>query len=234
MSEIIGKVQKDLFEMQDLKYRDFHSKLMPTVEKEKVIGVRTPKLRKYTSFFLKLSSQTEIETFMHTLPHKYYEEDNLHGFIIERIKDYEECIDALNAFLPYIDNWATCDMMNPKVLKKEPERLLGQIKRWLKAKETYVVRFAMGCLMNYYLDEYFKAECPEMVAEVQSDEYYIQMMQAWYFATALAKQYNTILPYLLEHKLSMWVHNKTIQKAVESYRIKPEQKEYLKTLKRKG
>ena len=234
MSEIIGKVQKDLFEMQDLKYRDFHSKLMPTVEKEKVIGVRTPKLRKYTSFFLKLSSQTEIETFMHTLPHKYYEEDNLHGFIIERIKDYEECIDALNAFLPYIDNWATCDMMNPKVLKKEPERLLGQIKRWLKAKETYVVRFAMGCLMNYYLDEYFKAECPEMVAEVQSDEYYIQMMQAWYFATALAKQYNTILPYLLEHKLSMWVHNKTIQKAVESYSIKPEQKKYLKTLKRKG
>ena len=234
MSEIIGKVQKDLFEMQDLKYRDFHSKLMPTVEKEKVIGVRTPQLRKYTSFFLKLSSQTEIETFMHTLPHKYYEEDNLHGFIIERIKDYEECIDALNAFLPYIDNWATCDMMNPKVLKKEPERLLGQIKRWLKAKETYVVRFAMGCLMNYYLDEYFKAECPEMVAEVQSDEYYIQMMQAWYFATALAKQYNTILPYLLEHKFSMWVHNKTIQKAVESYRIKPEQKEYLKTLKRKG
>ena len=234
MSEIIGKVQKDLFEMQDLKYRDFHSKLMPTVEKEKVIGVRTPKLRKYTSFFLKLSSQTEIETFMHTLPHKYYEEDNLHGFIIERIKDYEECIDALNAFLPYIDNWATCDMMNPKVLKKEPERLLGQIKRWLKAKETYVVRFAMGCLMNYYLDEYFKAECPEMVAEVQSDEYYIQMMQAWYFATALAKQYNTILPYLLEHKLSMWVHNKTIQKAVESYRITANQKEYLKTLKRKG
>ena len=156
------------------------------------------------------------------------------GVSVERIKDYEECIDALNAFLPYIDNWATCDMMNPKVLKKEPERLLGQIKRWLKAKETYVVRFAMGCLMNYYLDEYFKAECPEMVAEVQSDEYYIQMMQAWYFATALAKQYNTILPYLLEHKLSMWVHNKTIQKAVESYRIKPEQKEYLKTLKRKG
>ena len=149
MSEIIGKVQKDLFEMQDLKYRDFHSKLMPTVEKEKVIGVRTPQLRKYTSFFLKLSSQTEIETFMHTLPHKYYEEDNLHAFIIEKIKDYEECINALNAFLPYIDNWATCDMMNPKVLKKEPERLIGQIKRWLKAKETYVVRFAMGCLMNY-------------------------------------------------------------------------------------
>ena len=220
--------------MQDLKYRDFHSKLMPTVDKEKVIGVRIPQLRKYASSFLKLSSWEEINDFMHTLPHQYYEEDNLHAFIIEKIKDYEECINALNAFLPYVDNWATCDMMNPKVLKKESERLLEQVKVWLKAKETYVVRFAMGCLMNYYLDEYFTEECANLVAEVQSDEYYIQMMQAWYFATALAKQYDAVLPYLLEHKLSMWVHNKTIQKAVESYRITTEQKDYLKTLKRKG
>ena len=234
MSEIIRKIQKELFEMQDLKYRDFHSKLMPTVDKEKVIGVRIPQLRKYASSFLKLSSREEINEFMHTLPHQYYEEDNLHAFIIEKIKDYEECINALNAFLPYVDNWATCDMMNPKVLKKESERLLEQVKVWLKAKETYVVRFAMGCLMNYYLDEYFTEECANLVAEVQSDEYYIQMMQAWYFATALAKQYDAVLPYLLEHKLSMWVHNKTIQKAVESYRITTEQKEYLKTLKRKG
>ena len=234
MSEIIRKIQKELFEMQDLKYRDFHSKLMPTVDKEKVIGVRIPQLRKYASSFLKISSREEVEEFMQTLPHQYYEEDNLHAFIIEKIKDYEECINALNAFLPYIDNWATCDMMNPKVLKKESERLLEQVKVWLKAKETYVVRFAMGCLMNYYLDEYFTEECANMVAEVQSDEYYIRMMQAWYFATALAKQYDAVLPYLLEHKLSMWVHNKTIQKAVESYRITTEQKDYLKTLKRKG
>ena len=234
MSEIIKKIQNELFEMQDFKYRDFHSKLMPTVDKEKVIGVRIPKLRKYASSFLKLSSREETNEFMQTLPHQYYEEDNLHGFIIEKIKDYEECINALNAFLPYIDNWATCDMMNPKVLKKEPERLLEQIKVWLKAKETYVVRFAMGCLMNYYLEENFTTECANLVAEVQSNEYYIQMMQAWYFATALAKQYDAVLPYLLEHKLSMWVHNKTIQKAVESYRITTEQKDYLKTLKRKG
>lgn len=234
MSEIIRKVQKELFEMQDLKYRDFHSKLMPTVDKEKVIGVRIPQLRKYASSFLKLSSREEINEFMHTLPHQYYEEDNLHAFIIEKIKDYEECINALNAFLPYVDNWATCDMMNPKVLKKEPERLLEQVKVWIKAKETYVVRFAMGCLMNYYLEENFTTECADLVAEVQSDEYYIQMMQAWYFATALAKQYDAVLPYLLEHRLSMWVHNKTIQKAVESYRITTEQKDYLKTLKRKG
>ena len=234
MSEIIRKIQKELFEMQDLKYRDFHSKLMPTVDKEKVIGVRIPQLRKYASSFLKLSSREEINEFMHTLPHQYYEEDNLHAFIIEKIKDYEECINALNVFLPYIDNWATCDMMNPKVLKKEPERLLEQVKVWMKAKETYVVRFAMGCLMNYYLEENFTTECADLVAEVQSDEYYIQMMQAWYFATALAKQYDAVLPYLLEHRLSMWVHNKTIQKAVESYRITTEQKDYLKTLKRKG
>ena len=234
MSETIRKIQKELFEMQDLKYRDFHSKLMPTVDKEKVIGVRIPQLRKYASSFLKLSSREEINEFMHTLPHQYYEEDNLHAFIIEKIKDYEECINALNAFLTYIDNWATCDMMNPKVLKKESERLLEQVKVWLKAKETYVVRFAMGCLMNYYLDEYFTEECANLVAEVQSDEYYIQMMQTWYFATALAKQYDAVLPYLLEHRLSMWVHNKTIQKAVESYRITTEQKDYLKTLKRKG
>lgn len=234
MSEIIRKIQKELFEMQDLKYRDFHSKLMPTVDKEKVIGVRIPQLRKYASSFLKLSSREEINEFMHTLPHQYYEEDNLHAFIIEKIKDYEECINALNAFLPYIDNWATCDMMNPKVLKKEPERLLEQVKVWMKAKETYVVRFAMGCLMNYYLEENFTTECADLVAEVQSEEYYIQMMQAWYFATALAKQYDAVLPYLLEHRLSMWVHNKTIQKAVESYRITTEQKDYLKTLKRKG
>ena len=234
MSEIIRKIQKELFEMQDLKYRDFHSKLMPTVDKEKVIGVRIPQLRKYASSFLKLSSREEINEFMHTLPHQYYEEDNLHAFIIEKIKDYEECINALNVFLPYIDNWATCDMMNPKVLKKESERLLEQVKVWMKAKETYVVRFAMGCLMNYYLEENFTTECADLVAEVQSEEYYIQMMQAWYFATALAKQYDAVLPYLLEHRLSMWVHNKTIQKAVESYRITTEQKDYLKTLKRKG
>ena len=234
MSEIIKKIQNELFEMQDFKYRDFHSKLMPTVDKEKVIGVRIPKLRKYASSFLKLSSREETNEFMQTLPHQYYEEDNLHAFIIEKIKDYEECIDDLNAFLPYVDNWATCDMMNPKVLKKEPERLLEQIKVWLKAKETYVVRFAMGCLMNYYLEENFTTECANLVAEVQSDEYYIQMMQAWYFATALAKQYEQIVPYLLKYKLNMWVHNKTIQKAVESYRITPEQKKYLKTLKRKG
>ncbi len=230
MSEVIQRVQKELFEMQDLKYRDFHSKLMPTVDKEKIIGVRTPQLRKYASAFAKTE---DAAAFLQNLPHQYYEEDNLHGFLIENMKDYNQCIENLDRFLPYVDNWATCDMMNPKVLKKEPEKLMAKIKVWLNAKETYVVRFAIGCLMNHYLEEHFTTECADLVAQVQSEEYYIQMMQAWYFATALAKQYDAILPYLLECRLTTWVHNKTIQKAVESYRITPEQKIYLKTLKRK-
>lgn len=228
MSEIIKKVQKELFEMQDLKYREFHSKLMPTVDKEKIIGVRTPQLRKYAGTFAKTE---DAEKFLKVLPHQYYEEDNLHGFLIEKIKDYDACIEALDAFLPYVDNWATCDMMSPKVLKKYPEKLIEKVKIWIASKDVYVVRFAIGCLMNYYLEEQFKMEYSDMVAAVKSEEYYIQMMQAWYFATALAKQYDAILPYLLEHKLDLWVHNKTIQKAVESYRITPEQKAYLKTLK---
>lgn len=233
MTNIIRKVQEDLFSMQDLKYRDFQSKLMPTVDKEKIIGVRIPQLRKYAATFSKLTESAEVKEFMRNLPHQYYEEDNLHGFLIEKIKNYDKCISALDNFLPFVDNWATCDMMNPKVLKKEPEKLMAKIKVWLNAKETYVVRFAIGCLMNYYLEEHFTTECADLVSQVQSEEYYIQMMQAWYFATALAKQYDAILPYLLEHRLSLWVHNKTIQKAVESYRITPEQKEYLKSLRLK-
>ena len=175
MSEVVVKIQKELFEMQDLKYRDFQSRLMPTVDKEKVIGVRIPQLRKYASDFVKSSSEETIWNFMQTLPHQYYEEDNLHGFLIEKIKDYDQCIEALDAFLPYIDNWATCDMMNPKVLKKEPEKLFEQVKVWLKSKETYVVRFAMGCLMNYYLDEHFRPEYLEWVAKIDSEEYYLKM-----------------------------------------------------------
>lgn len=224
----IQKIQNDLFDMQDLAYKEFQWKLMPTVAKEKVIGVRTPKLRKYAAEFAKTE---DAEKFMSKLPHEYYEEDNLHGCLIEKIRDFDQCVEALERFLPFVDNWATCDMMNPKVLKKEPELLLEKIRQWMKAEDVYVVRFAMKCLMNYYLEEHFSLECPDLVAEVCREEYYIQMMQAWYFATALVKQYESILPYLLERRLNTWVHNKTIQKAVESYRIMPEQKVYLKTLK---
>ena len=228
MSQVIKKIQNELFSMQDLKYRDFQSKLMPTVDKEKVIGVRTPQLRKFAGVFAKTEEAAE---FLKVLPHEYYEENNLHGELIVKMKDFDQCIAELDRFLPYVDNWATCDMISPKVLKKYPERLMEKVKLWIQAEETYVVRFAMGWLMNYYLEEHFTMECPELVAGVHSEEYYIQMMQAWYFATALAKQYDAILPYLLEKKLDTWVHNKTFQKAVESYRITSEQKTYLRTLK---
>lgn len=230
MSEAVKNVQKELFLLQDLEYRDFHGRLMPTVDKEKIIGVRTPALRKFANAFAK---HKEAEQFLEALPHEYYEENNLHGFLIEKIKDYDECIKALDKFLPYVDNWATCDMMSPGVLGKHPERLLKQIKIWIKTEDTYTVRFAIGLLMKYYLEEHFATDYPDMVASVQSEEYYIQMMQAWYFATALAKQYEAVLPYLEQRRLGIRVHNKTIQKAVESNRITPEQKSYLKTLKRK-
>jgi len=226
-------IRSDLFAMQDLIYRDFHSKLMPTIDKEFVIGVRTPQLRKYSKDLYKLRKE-DAEIFMQILPHTYYEENNVHAFLVEQIKEYEECIRALDAFLPYVDNWATCDMMAPKVFKKHLPLLLTEIKRWIASEHIYMIRFAIDMLMKFYLDEEFDEKYPEMVAAVQSKEYYIKMVVAWYFATALAKQYEAILPYMEENRLDMWTHNKTIQKAVESYRITPEQKAYLKTLKRKN
>ncbi len=218
-----------LFEMQDLKYRDFHSKLMPTVEKTRVIGVRTPDLR---NFAKEISVTPFADEFMKNLPHEYYEENNLHAFLIEKIADYGECVKEMNRFLPFVDNWATCDMMRPKIFKMHLPDLLEEIGRWLKSDDTYTVRFGIECLMCYYLDDNFSPEYPEKVSEIRSDEYYIKMMQAWYFATALAKRYGEIVPYLEQNRLDTDTHNKTIQKAIESYRITDEQKTYLKTLKR--
>ncbi len=223
-----AKIRKSLFEMQDLKYRDFHSRLMPTVNKEKIIGVRTPQLRKFAKELAKTESATE---FMKILPHEYYEENNLHAFLIEEIKDYDLCIEQINRFLPFVDNWATCDMMRPKIFKKHLPQLREQIKIWMKSGETYMVRFGIEMLMVFFLDENFKTEYSDEVAAVRSDEYYIKMMTAWYFATALAKHYYEILPYIEQNRLDADTHNKTIQKAVESYRINDEQKAYLKTLK---
>lgn len=219
-----------LFEMQDLKYRDFHSKLMPTVEKSRVIGVRTPELRKFAK---EISGMPLADEFMKNLPHDYYEENNLHAFLIEKISDYDRCIEELNRFLPYVDNWATCDMMRPKIIKKHLPELLAEIEKWFKSDDTYTLRFAIECLTCYYLDEHFKSEYPVVVSQIRSDEYYIKMMQAWYFATALSKRYDETLPFIEQNRLDADVHNKTIQKAVESYRITKEQKAYLKTLKRR-
>lgn len=225
---ILDDIRDELFKMQDIGYRDFNSKLIPTVKKEDMIGVRTPELRKYAK---KLLKEEGVEDFLHSLPHKYFDENQLHAFIISEIKDFKLCIDELINFLPYLDNWATCDQLSPKIFKKYRNDLLPHIYEWLKSDKTYTVRFGIGMLMEHFLDEDFKSEYPEMVAAVRSEEYYINMMTAWYFATALAKQYESILPFIEGNKLDTWTHNKTIQKAIESNRISAEQKNYLKGLK---
>ncbi len=228
MTDIEKRVQARLFELQDLAYRDFHSKLMPTVPKEKIIGVRVPELRKFAKEFGKT---TDAKEFLKILPHKYYEEDNLHAFLTEQIKDFDECVSALDSFLLYVDNWATCDMMSPKVFKNNTEKLLPKIEKWLISDYVYQVRFAIGMLMKFYLDENFDERYLHLVASVKSDEYYINMMIAWYFATALAKQWKKTVPYIENKVLDKWTHNKAIQKSVESYRITDEKKEYLKKYK---
>ena len=228
MSSIEQTVQARLFALQDLIYRDFQCKLMPTVNPDTVIGVRTPELRKFAKAFGK---EPEAAEFLSILPHQYYEENNLHGFLIETMKDYDRVIAALDAFLPYVDNWATCDLMSPKIFKKHLPKLREQIRVWMASSHPYTVRFGMEMLMTFYLDEAFLPEYLDWVAGVQSEEYYVRMMVAWFFATALAKQYDAALPYLREHRLEPWTHNKAIQKALESYRITEEQKVYLRGLK---
>ena len=219
-------VRKELLSMQDEAYKSFHSKLMPTVDADSVIGIRVPILRKYAK---KLEN---YEDFHSDLPHKYYEENNLHAFLIEREKDFDKCIELLENFLPFVDNWATCDSMKPPVLKKYPEKLLKYIKKWIASKDTYKIRYAVNLLMSYYLDENFDASFVEYVLKIKSDEYYVNMMRAWYFATALSKRYEELLPYIESGALDLWTHNKAIQKSIESLRISKEQKEYLKTLKK--
>jgi len=228
---IIECVREKLFELQDLSYRDFHSKLMPTVDPVKIIGVRIPQLRKLAKEFAKYS---DAEEFLQSLPHYYYEENNLHAFLLESMGDYETAMYLTEQFLPYIDNWATCDGMNPKIFGKNLPSLKEKILEWIASDHVYTIRFGIGMLMRYYLeDDTFSQEVLRIVAEIRSEEYYVNMMIAWFFATALAKQYDVALPVLKEKKLEIWTHNKTIQKAVESYRIDPERKAYLRTLRRK-
>lgn len=217
-----------LFELQDIDYKNFHSKLIPTVNPDVIIGVRTPALRKLSAELWKNGYGKE---FIKELPHKYYEENNLHGFFIEKMKNYDDVIIALDKFLPFVDNWATCDMLRPKVFAKNTDRLFEKCKEWIASDKTYVVRFGIGMLMSYFLEDEFSLEIPKLVSDVHSDEYYINMMSAWFFATALAKQYDSILPFFENKLLDVWVHNKTIQKTIESYRITAEQKKYLRTLK---
>lgn len=225
---LIEEIRQELFNLQDVKYRDFQAKLIPSASADTMIGVRTPDLRKLAKKYVK---RDDIQIFLDNLPHEYFDENQLHAFIISEIKNYGQCLKEVNRFLPYVDNWATCDQMSPKVFKKHRQELLDQIKCWIKSDETYTVRFGVGMLMEHFLNDDFEPIYPEMVAGIRSEEYYINMMIAWYFATALAKQYGTVLPFIEEGKLDNWTHNKAIQKAVESNRITPEKKEYLKSLK---
>ncbi|MCR5290154.1 MAG: DNA alkylation repair protein [Treponema sp.] len=218
--------------MQDKKYAEFMCKLIPTVPAERIIGVRTPALRTYAKEFAKQATPSQMQSFLSALPHSYFEENQLHGFIMSGIKDFDECIRYLTAFLPYIDNWATCDQTSPRVLKKYKQELLPLIDEWLTSGHVYTIRFAIGMLMQHFLDEDFNPEYMHKVCAVTNDDYYVKMEVAWYFATALAKQWEAALPILQKSVLPEWTHNKTIQKAVESYRITAEQKQYLRTLRR--
>lgn len=224
-------IKEELFKLQDLSYRDFHAKLMPATAKEKIIGVRTPMLRKFAKTVYKSGEYTD---FFKQLPHKYYEENNLHAFLIEQMNDYDTAMAELEDFLPYIDNWATCDCFAPKVFGKNKDKLLPKIYKWIDSGDTYTVRYAVGMLMRYFLDEDFDEKYLAVVAGIRSDEYYVNMMLAWYFATALAKQRTEAMKYITEYRLNVWVHNKTIQKAVESFRISKEDKELLRTYRKRG
>ena len=225
------KVLSLLFSKQDKQYRDFQASLIPNIDKNLMIGVRTPELKKIAK---EIGDTSLGKAFIETLSHSYFEENQLHAFIVSNIKDYQSCLNEVKRFLPYIDNWATCDQLCPKVFSKHKEELINEIKEWLKSGHLYTKRFAIKMLMSFYLDDSFNKEHLKLVSNIKSEEYYLNMMIAWYFATALAKQYDSTIKYLEDKKLSPWVHNKTIQKALESYRINDEQKAYLRTLKQKS
>lgn len=226
----MDNIRDKLFKLQDKKYRNFQNKLIPNINPDTIIGVRTPELRNFAKELIK---DNNYLSFLEDLPHNYFDENQLHAFIISEIKSYDKCILYINKFLPYVDNWATCDQMAPKIFKRYNDGLLEQIKKWINSKKTYTIRFGIGMLMQHYLDDNFKPEYLKLVCDIKSEEYYVNMMIAWYFATALAKQYKSTILFIEKQKLDTWTHNKAIQKAIESYRITEEQKEYLRSLKKK-
>jgi len=228
LKTIRNGVHAGLYRLQDSSYKEFQCKLMPTVDPDKVLGVRMPQLRKFAKQFEKIY---DTESFLNTLPHEFYEEDNIHGILISGMRDYDQTIAALDRFLPYVDNWATCDLLSPESFRSHPAELIPQVKEWLSSGKVYTCRFAVGVLMKYYLDDAFLPDYPLLVASIQTDEYYLRMMIAWYFATALAKRYDFVIQYLENPILDTWTHNQTIRKAIESYRISDEKKAYLRTLK---
>lgn len=221
-------IRERLNELKDEEYAKFQAKLTPTVDSNLFIGVRVPVLRQFAKEYIK---NEESKEFLNSLPHKYYDENMLHGLLISEIKDYDEVINLLDKFLQYVDNWAVCDIMSPKILKKYPDKLLLKIKEWVNSTHSYTIRFGIEMLMSFYLDKNFKKEYLELVV-INNDEYYVKMMVAWFYATSLCKQWDDTIVYIENNRLDKWTHNKAIQKAIESYRITDEQKNYLRTLKR--
>ena len=221
-------IRSELYALQDTEYKMLQEKIINNIPSDSIIGVRTPALRNMAK---ELSKREDVGDFLQDLPHEFFEEDQLHAFIISGMRDYDRCMDELIKFLPYVNNWATCDQMSPKIFRKHKKELFVQVKVWIASGKTYTVRFGVGMLMEHFLDDDFDIRYPKMVAKLRSEEYYVNMMTAWYFATALAKQYDDIIPFIEKNTLDPWTHNKTIQKACESYRISPDRKEYLKTLK---
>ena len=226
----MNELQQQLFGMRDAAYAAFIAKLTPGFPPSHFIGVRVPLLRTIARSFAK--EEAASQRFLSHLPHSYYEEDMLHGMLISLVKDYDRCLDLTDRFLPYVDNWAVCDTLSPKVFAKHKAQLLENILRWSSSSHTYTCRFGVRMLMTHFLDESFSADFLEIPAAIRSEEYYVKMMVAWFFATALAKQWEATLPYLENRQLDPWTHRKTIQKAIESYRIPPERKDYLRTLRK--
>lgn len=224
----MDKILRVLFQNQDLKYKDFHSSLVPNVDKDRFIGVRTPVLRKLAKEMVKDGSYKD---FIKELPHYYYEENTLHSCILSLLKDLDELINELDNFLPYIDNWATCDLLRPKAFEKDQKRILDKVKEWINTKDVYSIRFGIVTLLSFYLDEFFCKEINEIVLKIKSDDYYVNMAIAWYFSYALIKQYDLTIDIFKMYKLDKWVHNKSIQKAIESFRISDDKKIYLRSLK---
>ena len=226
----MNELQQHLFGMRDAAYAAFIAKLTPGFPPSHFIGVRVPLLRTIARSFAK--EEAASQSFLSHLPHSYYEEDMLHGMLISLVKDYDRCLDLTDRFLPYVDNWAVCDTLSPKVFAKHKAQLLENILRWSSSSHTYTCRFGLRMLMTHFLDDSFSADFLEIPAAIRSEEYYVKMMVAWFFATALAKQWEATLPYLENRQLDLWTHRKTIQKAIESYRIPPERKDYLRKLRK--
>ncbi len=225
----MNEITQEIMKLKDEKNAAFQAKLSPTIDPKTCLGTRVPDLRKLA---MKAEKMDCFEEFLAELPHEYYDENILHSILLSRMKPFERCLEQVERFLPYVDNWAVCDTLRPKIFAKKKDRVFEEAMKWARSSEVYTCRFGVDMMMTYFLDEDFRPECLEIPASIVSEEYYVNMMIAWHFATALAKQWDATIPYIEEGRLSVWTHNKTIQKARESYRITDEQKEYLKSLKR--